>query len=96
MSHLRLVQPNEVIERNETRKVYLIDFAKDVAEFARDLASCTARIIVAWKVMLAMACGEELAFSTSLLLGGLPIFEKSTNWMKRTRIRIKKVIRNIY
>lgn len=95
MSHLRLVH-SEPDVKEEARKVYLIDFAKDVAEFARDVASCAARIIVAWKVMLAMACGEELAFSTALLLGGVPVFDKSTNWMKRTRIRLKKVIRNVY
>ena len=93
MSHLRLVQ-NEP-EEKEQRREYFTDFARDVLDFAKDLASCATRIFASWKVMMLAGVGNELAFSTALLLGGVPVFDKSTNWMKRTRVRINKVIKNV-
>lgn len=80
-----------VVREDERLRVALV---ADLREFAADFGSSTLRMGVAWKVMVLLSLGNEVALSTAILLGGTRIVDKGTNWMSRTRrIVIAKIER---
>lgn len=79
----------------EAEERALMSVARDVKDFCFDVFSCSAYIVAAYEVMLRVGVAKEISFSTALLLGGVPIFNSSTHWMRRTRKRVQRFLKRV-
>jgi hypothetical protein len=71
----------------------LLSLVHDLKDFGVDVASCVLYITAAYTIMRWAHVSNELSFSTALLLAGVPLFSRSTHWMKRTRHRLLKFVK---
>lgn len=61
----------------------------DLCEFVRDVCSSVVRVYIAYTLMTRFHVGAELAFATALMLGGTRAISSSTNWLERSRARLR-------
>jgi hypothetical protein len=67
--------------------------ASDLCQFGRDVGSCVTRVYLSYRLMVVFAVGNDVAFSTALMLGGARVFDTSTNWMQRSRAHLLTTLR---